>query len=112
MKKILLGAAFASMAMGAVAAGIEMPANLIKNGFFEEQLDEIVRGYEGDGDCILDTKDDVPTIGVPQWSMIWNPWCVRIDIRENEADFEKVFEGNNNLLHIFRFMITAGLTAV
>lgn len=103
MKKILLGAAFASMAMGAVAAGVEMPANLIKNGFFEEQLDEIVRGYEGDGDCILDTKDDVPTIGVPQWSMKWNPWCVRIDIRENEADFEKVFEGNNNLLHIFRF---------
>ncbi len=35
MKKILLGAAFASMAMGAVAAGVEMPANLIKNGFFE-----------------------------------------------------------------------------
>ncbi len=31
MKKILLGAAFASMAMGAVAAGVEMPANLIKN---------------------------------------------------------------------------------
>lgn len=105
MKKVLLGAAFASMAMGAVAAGVEMPANLVKNGFFEEQIDELVRGY--DNTCLVtetgEGDDKVQTVGVPSWEMNWNPWCVRIDIRENEADYENVFDGNNYLLHIFRF---------
>ncbi len=121
MKKFLLGAAVASMAMSAMAE-VEMPVNLVKNGFFEEGVDQLLRGY--DNGCIVD-EADVPVLdengepvlgedgepvtehktseGIPGWQRNWNPWCVRIDIRDNEADFEKVFEGNKYLLHIFRF---------
>lgn len=122
MKKFLLSAAAVSMAMCAMAQ-VEMPStNLVKNGFFEEGVDQLLRGY--DNGCIVD-EADVPVLdengeavlgedgepvtehktsaGIPYWNRTWNPWCVRIDIRENEADYEKIYEGNNYLLHIFRF---------
>lgn len=122
MKKFLLSAAAVSMAMCAMAQ-VEMPStNLIQNGFFEEGVDQLTRGY--DNSCVVNTKDErledadgnpildaegkeqwtsTPIPAIPGWNMQWNPWCVRIDIRDNEADYETIFEGNKYLLHIFRF---------
>lgn len=122
MKKFLLSAAAVSMAMCAMAQ-VEMPStNLIQNGFFEEGVDQLTRGY--DNSCVVNTKDErledadgnpildaegkeqwtsTPIPAIPGWDMQWNAWCVRIDIRDNEADYETIFEGNKYLLHIFRF---------
>ena len=122
MKKFLLSAAAVSMAMCAMAQ-VEMPSTyLIQNSFFEEGVDQLTRGY--DNSCVVNTKDErledadgnpildaegkeqwtsTPIPAIPGWDMQWNAWCVRIDIRDNEADYETIFEGNKYLLHIFRF---------
>ena len=92
MKKFLLSAAVASLALGASAQ-----QNFVTNGDFEDTNYENHFPWEWD-----EAAGNLDYL--PGWTLSGNDdWCVLLNIVEPEIDDEHTFEGNTQCLHIYRF---------